>query len=156
MYWFPCSSNTSHHPSQTPCFPWISYATEKPMFDSCKMLQKQSESFHTFLWHFFPCLQQNSIAHRSSNMSDFVFEIHQLWQLGFSRVYSNCCCSSSFKSEIIKIGQSCNMMYSNNSEFSRVYDNFKCPYQKSLENYRMHFVPPFFKYSLSDSFSDEI
>ena len=37
---------------QTPCFPWISYATQKLMLDSCKMLQKQSEAFHTFLWHF--------------------------------------------------------------------------------------------------------
>ena len=31
-------------------------------------------------------------------------------------------------------------MYSNNSEFLRVYDNFKCPYEKSLETYRMHLV----------------
>ena len=44
--------HTSHHPSQTPCLPWISYATQKLMLDSCKMLQKQSEAFHTFLWHF--------------------------------------------------------------------------------------------------------
>ena len=35
------------------CLPWISYATQKLMLDSCKMLQKQSEAFHTFLWHFF-------------------------------------------------------------------------------------------------------
>ena len=28
-------------------------ATQKLMLDSCKMLQKQSEAFHTFLWHFF-------------------------------------------------------------------------------------------------------
>ena len=41
-------------------------------------------------------------------------EIHQLWQSGFSRVYSNCCCSCSFKSEIIKIGQLSHKMYSNN------------------------------------------
>ena len=26
---------------------------KKLMLDSCKMLQKQSEAFHTFLWHFF-------------------------------------------------------------------------------------------------------
>ena len=32
---------------------WISYATKKLMLDSCKMLQKQSEVFHTFLCHFF-------------------------------------------------------------------------------------------------------
>ena len=31
---------------------WISYATQKLMIDSCKMVEKQSESFHTFLWNF--------------------------------------------------------------------------------------------------------
>ena len=31
-------------------------------------------------------------------------------------------------------------MYSNNSEFSRVHDNFKCPEEKNLETYRMHLV----------------
>ena len=53
VYWLPYSFHTSHHPSQTLCLPWISYATQKLMFDSCKMLQKQSEAFHRFLWHFF-------------------------------------------------------------------------------------------------------
>ena len=66
---------------------------------------------------FFPSLKQNFIAYRSSKVSsrpDCIFEIHQLWQSGFSRVYSNSCFSCSFESEIIKIGQSFNMMYSNN------------------------------------------
>ena len=40
----------------------------------------------------FPSLKQNFIAYRSSKVSDCIFEIHQLWQSGFSRVYSNCCC----------------------------------------------------------------
>ena len=53
MYWLPQSSHTSHHPSQTPGLPWISYATQKLTLDSCKMVEKQSEAFHTFLWHFF-------------------------------------------------------------------------------------------------------
>ena len=64
----------------------------------------------------FPSLKQNSNAYRSSKVSprpDRIFEIHQLWQSGFSRVYSNCCCSSSFEAEIIKIGQSSQKMYSN-------------------------------------------
>ena len=64
-----------------------------------------------------PSLKQNSIAYRSSKVSirpDCIFEIHQLWQSGFSRVYSNSCCSCSFESEIIKIGQSSHKMYSNN------------------------------------------
>ena len=43
-----------------------------------------------------------------------IFEIQQLWQSGFSRVYSNCCCSCSFEPEIINIGQSSHKMYSTN------------------------------------------
>ena len=79
---------------------------------------------------FFPSLKQNFIAYRSFKVSDCIFEIHQLWQSGFSRVYSYCCYSCSFEAEIIKIDLSSHMMYSNNSEFSRVYDNFKCLYKK--------------------------
>ena len=112
MYWLPYSSHTSHHPSQTPCLPWISYATQKLMLNSCKMLQKQSEAFHMF-----PSLKQNFIAYHSSKVSshpDCIFEIHQLWQSGFSRVCSNCCCSCSFEAEFIRIGQSSHKMYSNN------------------------------------------
>ena len=63
---------------------------------------------------FFPSLKQNFIAYRSSKVSDCIFEIHQLWLSGFSRVYFNSCCSCSFESEIIKIGQSFHKMYSNN------------------------------------------
>ena len=66
---------------------------------------------------FFPSLKQNFIAYCSSKVSsrpDCIFDIHQLWQSGFSRVYSNCCCSCSLKPEIIKIGQSSHKMYSNN------------------------------------------
>ena len=58
---------------------------------------------------FFPSLKQNFIAYRSSKVSsrpDCIFEIHQLWQSGFSRVYSNYHCRCSFKPEIIQIGQS--------------------------------------------------
>ena len=63
---------------------------------------------------FFPSLKQNFIAYRSSKVSDCIFEIRQLWQSVFRRVCSNCCCSCSFKAEIIKIGQSSHKMYSNN------------------------------------------
>ena len=117
MFWLPYSSHTSHHPSQTSCLPWISYDTQKLMPDSCKMVEKQSEAFHTFLWHFFPSLKQNFIAYRSSKVSwrpDCIFEIHQLWQSGFSKVYSNCCWRCSFEPEIIKISQSSHKIYSNN------------------------------------------
>ena len=119
MYLFPYSSHTSHHPSQTPCRPWISYATQKLMLVSCKMLQNKSEAFHRFLWHFFQVWNRFFFffAYRSSKVSsrpDCIFEIHQLWQSGFTRVYSNCGCSCSFEREIIKIGQSSHKMCSNN------------------------------------------
>ena len=84
---------------------------------------------------FFPSLKQNFIAYRSSKVSsrpDCIFEIHQLWQSGFSRVHYNCCRSSSLEAEIIKIGQSSHIMYSNNILNFQEYDNFKCLYKKSL------------------------
>ena len=144
MYWLPYSSHTSHYPSQPFCLPWISYATQKLMFNLCKMLQKQSEAFYTFLRHFFPSLNQNFIAYRSSKVSsrpDCIFEIHHLWQPGFSRVYSICCCSSSFKAEIIKIGQSSHKMDSNNilnsQESTAILNAFT---KKSLETYWMYHI----------------
>ena len=66
---------------------------------------------------FFPSLKQNFIAYRSSKVSsrpDCIFEIHLLWQSGFSCVNFNCCCMCSFEAEIIKIGQSSHKMYNNN------------------------------------------
>ena len=55
---------------------------------------------------FFPSLKQNFIAYRSTSRPDCISEIHQLWQSGFSWVYSNSCGSCSFEPEIIKIDQS--------------------------------------------------
>ena len=72
------------------------------MLDSCKMLQKQGEDFPYVSVALFPSLKQNYIAYRSSKVSDCIFEIHQMWQLGFSRVYFNSCCSCSLEPEIIK------------------------------------------------------
>ena len=54
---------------------------------------------------FFPILKYNFIAYLSSKVSsrpDCIFEIHQQLQSGFTRVYSDCCCSCSFEPEIIK------------------------------------------------------
>ena len=65
----------------------------------------------------FPSLEQNFIAYRSSKVSlrpDCIFEINQLWQSGFSWVYSNSCCSCLCEPEIIKISQLSHKMYSNN------------------------------------------
>ena len=93
---------------------------------------------------FFPSLKQNFIAHRSSKMSDWLFEIHQLWQSGFSRVYSNCCCSCSFEPEILKIGQSSHKMYNNNilnfQETTTILNANKKEVCK-----RMHLVVKFFQ-----------
>ena len=54
------------------------------------------------------------MAYRSSSRPDWIYEIHQLWQSGFKRVYSNSCCSCLFEAEIMTIGQSSHKMYSNN------------------------------------------
>ena len=79
---------------------------------------------------FFPSLKHNFNGYRSSSRPDCIFEIHQLWQSVFCRVYSNCCCSCSFKSEIIKIGHSSHKMYSNNVlNFQEFLDNLKCLYK---------------------------
>ena len=40
-------------PYRLPAFLESLYATQKLMLDSCKMVEKQSEGLHTFLWHFF-------------------------------------------------------------------------------------------------------
>ena len=107
------------------------------MLDSCKIVQKQSEAFHTFFFvAFFPSLKQNFIAYRSSKVSDCIFEIHQLWQSGFSRMFSNCCCSCSFEPEIINICQLSHKMYSNNILNYQVSSTIlnTCT-KKSLETY---------------------
>ena len=75
-------------------------------------------------------------------MSDCFFEIDQLWQSGFSRVYSKCCCSCWFEYEII------NLYWIFKSQ-----RYFKCPYEKYLETYRMHLISLFkwFKASLCNT-----
>ena len=78
-----------------------------PLKNWCLIHARCSKSslkhFIRFCGIFFPSLKQNFIGYRSSKVSsrpDCIFEIHQLWQSGFSRVYSNCCCSCSFEPEI--------------------------------------------------------
>ena len=128
---------------QTPSLPWISYATQKLMLNSCKLLQKQSEALHMILWHFCPSLKHHFIAYRTSKMSsrpDCIFEIHQQWQSDFNRVYSNSCCSCSFEAEIRKIGQSSNKLYSNYivnfQEFTKILNASK----KRLETHWIRHV----------------
>ena len=124
----PYSSNTSHHHSQTPCLPWISLCHSKTDARFMQDGRKAVWSIPYISLAFFPSLKQNFIAYRSSKVSSrpyCIFDIHQLWQLGFSSVYSNSCCSCWFEPEIIKIGQSFHKMYSNNIENFQVFpDNF--------------------------------
>ena len=90
-----------------------------PLKNWCSIYARCSKSSRSIPYvsvAFFPSLKLNFIAYRFSKVSsrpDWIFEIHQLWQSGFSRVYSNCCCSCSFEPEIIRIGQSSHKMYSN-------------------------------------------
>ena len=118
MYWLPNSSHTSHHPSQTPSLPSFNLLCHsKTDAQFMQDGQKAVWSIPYISMAFFPSLKQNFIAYGSSKVSsrpDCNFEIHQLWQSGFSRMYSNCCCSCSFEPKILKIGQSSHKMYSNN------------------------------------------
>ena len=71
---------------------------------------KSSLKYSSRFCGIFPNLKQNYIAYRSSKVSshrDCIFEIPQQWQSGFSRVYSNSCCSGSFEPEIIKKRMEC-------------------------------------------------
>ena len=91
-----------------------------PLKNWCSIHARCSKSSlkHSILFYgILPSLKQNFIAYGSSKVSsrpDCIFETHQLWQSGFSRVYSNCYSSCSFEPEIMKIGQSSHYMYSNN------------------------------------------
>ena len=85
-----------------------------PLKNWCSIHARRSKSITYVSVAFFPSLKHNFIAYRSSKVSDCIFEIHHLWQLVFSRVYSNCCSSCWFEPEIRKIGQSSHNIYSNN------------------------------------------
>ena len=102
-------------PHRLPAF----FESLMPLKNSCSIYARCSKSSlkHSICFcDIFPSLKQNFIAYRSSKVSsrpDCTFEIHQPWQSGFSRMYSNCCCSCSFEAEILKIGQSSHKMHRN-------------------------------------------
>ena len=102
-----------------------------PLKNSCSIHVRYSKSSLKHSIRFcgiFPSFKQNFIAYRSSSRPDCIFEIHQLWQSGFSREYSNSCCSCSFESETIKIDQSSHKMHSNNilnfQEFTTILNTY--------------------------------
>ena len=92
----------------------------------------------------FPSLKQNFTAYCSSNVSSYpecIFKIHQQWQSGFSRVYSNCYCSCSFEPEIKQISQSSHKMYSSYIlNFQESTTILNAHTKKSLETYWRHLV----------------
>ena len=100
--------------SVRPSWVWKSQYASTGDSISWSLGHSSRSSFHRMA--FFLSLKQNFMAYRSSKASsrpDCIFEVHQLWQSGFSKVYSNSCCSCLSKPEIIKIGQSSHKMYSN-------------------------------------------
>ena len=108
------------------------------MLNSCKMVEKQSEAFHRFLWHFFPSLKHN--------LMHIVLPHVQTAFLKFTscdnQALVDSCCSCSFKHEIIKIGQSSYNIYSNKilkfKEATTILN--ACTKKKSLETYWIHHV----------------
>ena len=118
MFWLPYSPNTSHHPSQTPCLPSVNLLCHSKT--DARFTQdgpKAAWSISYVSVAFFPSLKQTFSASRSSKVSlcpDCIFEIHQLWQSRFSRVYLNCFCSCLFEPEILKIYQSSHKIYTKN------------------------------------------
>ena len=65
-----------------------------------KMAANQKRYSKLKKWYFIKFLV--AAKYKVSSRPDCIFEIHQLWQSVFSRVYSNSCCSFSFELEIIK------------------------------------------------------
>ena len=107
---------------------------------------------------FFQSLKQKSIAYRSSNVSsrqNCIYEIHQLWQSGFSRVYSSSFRSCSFEAEILKIGQSSHKMYSNNilnfREFSTILNAYTKKKVRNLIEFTTHIYIYIYIYTTSST-----
>ena len=114
VYWLPYSFHTSHHrlTDSLPSLNLLCHSKTDAWF--MQDAPKAVWSIPYALVLFFPSLKHNYIAYRSSKVSDCNFEIQYMWQSGFRRIYSNCCCSCWFEPEIIKIGQSSDKMYINN------------------------------------------
>ena len=120
-----------------------------PLKDWCSIHARWSKSSLKHSIRFcgiFSSLKQNFIVYRSSKVCprpDCIFEIHQLWQSGFTRVCYNSCYSCSFEAEITKIDQSSNKMYSNKILNFQVYDN--CKYLYKISGYILN-APCMFKF----------
>ena len=73
-------------PHRHPCLTWISYASQKPMLDSCKMVENQSEAFHTFTVAFFFKFKNRILLHtvllKCPHFQIAFLKFTQLWQSG--------------------------------------------------------------------------
>ena len=84
-----------HHPSQTPCPPWIPYATENARF-----MQGTPKAVWIIPYVSVACFTSlkmillHIVLLKCTYVQIAFFEIHLLWQPGFSRVYSNSCSNS--------------------------------------------------------------
>ena len=113
MYWFLTTPTHLIIPHRLPAF----LESLMPHKNWCSIHGRWSKSCLKHSIRFcgiFSSLKPNFIESRSCKVSDCIFGIPQLWQSGFSRVYSNCYCSCSVEPEIIKSGQSSYNMYSSN------------------------------------------
>ena len=109
MYWLPYSSRTSHHPSQTPCLPWTSHATQKLMLIHARCSKSSLKHSIRFCGIFSNRILLHIVLLKCRHV-----QIAFLKFTSFIRVYSNCCCGFLFEPEIKIINQSSNKMYSNN------------------------------------------
>ena len=110
---FPTPPTTSIIPHRVPAF----LESLMPLENWCSIHARQSKSSLKHSIRFcgiFLKFKKEFYSMSVFWVSDCIFEIHQLWQSGFSRLYSNCCCSFWFEVEIITIGQSSHKMYRNN------------------------------------------
>ena len=139
MYWLLYSSHTSSSLTDSlPCLNLLCHSKTDSWF-----MQDDPKAVWSIPYvsvAFFPSLKHNFIAYRCSSRPDCNFEIHQLWQSGFSRVYSKSCCSCSFEAEIIKIRQSSHKMYSNNILNFQESTSILNACTKILEPYWMHHI----------------
>ena len=103
VYWLPYSSHTS---SLTDTLLSLNLLCHSKNW--CSIHGKWSKVVWSIPYvsvAFFSSLKRNFIAYCSFKVAshpDCIFAIPLLWQSGFSRVYSNCCCSCSFETKIIK------------------------------------------------------
>ena len=103
----PQHSNPNPNPLANQLWCIVFLESLMPLKNWCSIYARWSKSIVKHSIRFcgiFSNLKLNFIAYRSSKVTsrpDCIFEIHQPWQSGFSRVYSNswCGCSLNLKSQ---------------------------------------------------------